>query len=181
MRKLRSNIPTAPLWCKTPILHLPRAWIIEGSHMCQLVKLDHQLWAWGSLIGPRVAQGLPWWEWEWWGRLSRSRQTVHRAVPHLRATHSGKWNGINRPVASQSTLSIYSSLLWKSVTMLRCPHVCVAHNPGLPLFNINILIQYSTLIFWSNSLKHNKIYVQKFNICPKKNMYCTRYLLPSLD
>lgn len=121
--------PSVALWCKTPILHLPRAWIIEESHMCQLVKLDHQLWAWGSLIGPRVAQGPPWWEWEWWGRLSRSRQTVHRAVRHLRATHSGKWNGINRPVASQSTLSIYSSLLWKSVTVLPTCLCCTQSRP----------------------------------------------------
>lgn len=29
--------------------------------MCQLVKLDHQLWAPGSLVGPRVAPGPPGW------------------------------------------------------------------------------------------------------------------------
>lgn len=53
--------PTVPPWCETPILHLPGVWIIEGSHMCQLVKLDHQLWAPGSSVGPRVAPGPPGW------------------------------------------------------------------------------------------------------------------------
>lgn len=64
MRKRGSNTPptpTVPPWCETPILHLPGVWIIEGSHMCQLVKLDHQLWAPGSSVGPRVAPGPPGW------------------------------------------------------------------------------------------------------------------------
>lgn len=41
--------------------------------MCQLVKLDHQLWARGSLIGPRVAPGPLWWGWGWGGGVKQDQ------------------------------------------------------------------------------------------------------------
>lgn len=131
-----TQFPTVAPRRKTPTRLLLRAWIIDGSHMCQLVKLDHQLWAWGSAPGLRVGPGPPWLEggggaggalghwklgWWWFGRgVYKQDRADHPRCGAPPRGPTNKQQEVERQKQARGTIKPHCPLSLSGVVCLVC-------------------------------------------------------------